>query len=120
MESEYRKIAPNVYRKWNPLTQIRTTITYFWEAGVKKMHVRHDQPKQFIQTVLDSNVDMQNSFKGYKHDIITQTTRLPIAVHAQIMDQCGFKAGQGYDEKKFKQILNDRDNYKLKTVPGVL
>lgn len=114
---DFVQVAPNVYRKWNAILGLRTTVTFDNVNG--KIHVRHDQPKKLITAVLDRNVSMQNDWKGkFGADLITQTTSMPIAVHSQIMKQCGHKPGQGYDEKKFKQIINDRDNYKLKTVPG--
>ncbi len=121
LDLTFRQIAPNTYQKWNAVLGVRTTVT-FVEAGDRagrKIHVRHDQPKALIADVLDRNVAMQNDFKGrYGGDLITQTASLPIVVHSQIMKQCGFQPGFGYDTKKFRQILNDRDNYKLKCVPG--
>jgi len=82
------------------------------------MTVRHEQPKQLIQGVLDMNIARQNDFTGFKGKEMYQATSLPIAIHEQIKKKCGFQPGHGYDEKKFRQIINDRDNYKLKTVPG--
>lgn len=74
-----------------------------------------------IQSALDRNVAMQNAAKAsFRDDYVTQAASLPIAVHRQIMAACGFQPGQGYDEKKFRAILNDRDYYKLKCVPGKL
>jgi hypothetical protein len=113
----FRKIAPDTYQKWNAVLGVRTTVTFDREG--RRIHVRHDQPKQMIADVLDRNVAMQNDWKGrFGGDLVTQTASLPIVVHSQIMKQCGFQPGQGYDEKKFRQIMNDRDNYKLKCVPG--
>lgn len=122
IELEYTKVASGKWVKWNPILRVRSTIEAIkWDSKGRatEFKVTRDQPKADIQAIVDFNVNMQNSWKGsYGGDLITQTTRLPTVIHQQIMEQCGFKAHQGYDEKKFKQIINDRDNYKLKTVPG--
>ena len=115
MDLSFTRIAPGTYQKWNAVLGVRTTVTF--DRG--KIHVRHEQPRQLVNDVLDRNVAMQNDFKGrYGADLITQTTSLPLVVHSQIMAQCGFQPGHGYDEKKFRRIMNDRDNYKLKCVSG--
>ena len=117
LDLTFRQIAPDTYQKWNAALCVRTTVTF--DRVGRKIHVRHDQPRALVAAVLERNVALQNDFKGrYGADVITQTTSLPIAVHRQIMAQCGFRPGQGYDGKKFRAILNDRDNYKLKCVPG--
>lgn len=119
IELSYKQIGPGVYQKWNPVQQIRSTIWFHGEGDNRKMTVRHEQPKKLIADVLALNVERQNNFKGnFKGVEMYQGTSLPISVDRQIKAQCGFKPGQGYDEKKFKQIMNDRDNYRLKTVPG--
>lgn len=119
LDLTFRQIGPDTYQKWNAALGVRTTLT-FDRAG-RKIHVRHDQPRALVEAVLDRNVAMQNSAKrSFKDDYVTQVSSLPIAVHRQIMAQCGFQPGHGYDEKKFRAILNDRDNYKLKCVPGKL
>jgi hypothetical protein len=117
LDLTFRQIAPGVYQKWNALMGIRTTVTFSPDG--KTMHVRHDQPKKLIRDVLNRNVALQNSGKSaHANDLITPVTSMPITVHKQVMQKCGFKPGQGYDVKKFRQIVNDRDYYKLKTVPG--
>lgn len=117
LDLTFRQIAPDTFQKWNAALGVRTTLT-FDRAG-KKIHVRHDQPRAVIAAVLERNVAMQNGAKAsFKDDVVTQVASLPIAVHRQVMAQCGFEPGHGYDEKKFRAILNDRDNYKLRCVPG--
>lgn len=122
IELEYKKVGPGKWQKWNALLCILSTIEAEYENGkLVRYHYRREQPKWFTDAVLDRNVAMQNDGKQrFGADLITQTASLPIAVHAQIMEKCGFKAGQGYDEKRFRQIMNDRDYYKLKTVSGRL
>jgi len=120
-QGEYQKIGPGVWRKWNPVLGLYTTLTVEYDAkgNRKAFHVKHEHPAKVLEAIIDRNVAMQNSWKGsYRGDLVTQTTSLPIAVHSQIMKQCGYEQGQGYDEKRFKQIINSRENYKLKTVPG--
>lgn len=112
---EFRQIAPGVYQKYNHILCIRTTVTF--RDGL--MHVKHEQPKEIIEDILDLNVKRQNDFAGYgKGDNLYQATSMPLAVHAQVMKACGHEPGKGYDVKKFKQIVNDIDYRKLKTVPG--
>lgn len=122
IELEYKKVGAGKWQKWNPVLNVLSTIEAEYENGrIVRYRVSRQQPKWFIDAVLDRNVAMQNSFKGtYGDDLVTQTTSMPIVVQQQVMEQCGFKAGQGYDEKKFRQIMNDRDYYKLKTIPGKL
>lgn len=118
---EYKKVGPGLYRKWNPTLGVYSTIQVNYDSNGRRTGFTHSiaQPDYILQQILDRNVAMQNSWKGkFGGDVVTQTTSLPIAVHQQIMAQCGFQAGHGYDEKKFRSILNDRDNYKLKTIPG--
>lgn len=111
-------IGPGTYQKWDSVLGIRTTVKFEGEGDQKLVHVRHEQPKQVIQDILDLNVARQNAFSGYGGDMMHQTSSIPLTVHSQIMKQCGNIPGVGYDQKKFSQILNDRDYYKLKTVPG--
>ena len=122
IEGEYTKVAAGKWVKWNPILRIRSTIQAVeWDSKGRatKFTVYREQPKEDIQAIVDLNVAMQNADKGnHVHDLITQTSRMPITVHQQIMQQCGWQPKHGYDEKKFRQILNDRDNYKLKTVAG--
>lgn len=121
VEGEYKKVGPGRWQKWNPILMVLSTLEaeYNTSGEIVRWHTRIQQPRAVQQAILDHNVDRQNSWKGrYGGDLITQTTSLPIAIHQQVMEQCGFQKGHGYDEKKFAQIMNDRDNYKLKCVPG--
>ncbi|MGE3476968.1 MAG: hypothetical protein AB7H70_14295 [Rhodospirillaceae bacterium] len=111
LDLSFRQIGPGLYVKWNPVLGIRTTVRF--ENGL--MHVKHEQR---VDDVLDLNVAQQNDFTGYRGKELVQATRIPMIEHRKIMERCGFQAGAGYDLKKFKQILNDRDYCKFKTVPG--
>lgn len=117
-ESPFQKIAHNTYRRWDPVLQKRVTVTFEGTGERKLMHVKIEQPKQLIQDILDMNVEQQNSFAGYGNAEGFQAFRMSPQVYQQIMEKCGHQPGKGYDEKKFKSILNDRDYYKLKTIPG--
>ena len=116
----YQRIAPRTYQRWDPVLLKRTTVQFEGSGEKLLMHVKIDQPPWVGKIILDNNVDLQNNFKGYgKGDGFYQATCIPAHVYwGQIMPKCGFQPGHGYDEKKFKQIVNDRDNYKLKVVPG--
>lgn len=111
LDLTFHQIGPGTYQKWNELLGIRTTIKF--QDG--KIHVKHEQR---IDDVLDLNVAQQNNFYSFKGVDSFQGTRIPLVEHRKIMKQCGYQQGKGYDQKKFKQIVNDRDNYKFRTVPG--
>lgn len=117
---EYKKVGAGVWRKWNPVQGIWSELRANYQGGkLVSYTVRRWHPPEILEAVLDRNVAMQNSWKGkYGDDCVTQQTAIPIALHQQIMDKCGFQQGHGYDEKKFRQIMNDSDYRKLKTVPG--
>lgn len=114
----FRTIGPGQYQKFNPLTGIRTTVTFTGSGDEKAMHVKRETALQVQNAILDMNVAEQNNFKGFKGVDIYQATRIPLIEHEKIMQRCGHVPGQGYDEKKFKQIVNDIDYRKLKVVPG--
>jgi hypothetical protein len=114
IDMDYKMIGPGTYQKWNPKTLVRTTVKFEGEL----MHVRHEQPKWVQQTILDDNQARKNDFAGYGNADAYNGIRAPMPVWQQIMKQCGFKQGQGYDQKKFRQIVNDSDYSKLKVVPG--
>jgi hypothetical protein len=114
IDMDFKMIGPGTYQKWNPKTLVRTTVKFDGDL----MHVRHEQPKWVQDTILEDNVARQNSFGGYGNADSFHGMRAPMPVWQQIMKRCGFKQGQGYDEKKLKQIVNDSDYSKLKVVPG--
>lgn len=115
---DFVQIAPNVWQKWNPVLGIRTTL----KRDGDLYHVRHEQPKQNIQAILDLNVKQQNDRVGpiAYGDHMYQATRIPLVMHSQIMKMCGHKPGQGYDVQKFKKIMNDSDYSKLRCISGKL
>lgn len=123
IELEYKKVGPGRWVKWNPILMLWSILEAERDSNGKlvRWHSKHVQPKEVTDAIIDFNVAQQNAWKGnFGSDVITQTSRLPIPIHRQIMEQCGYQPGHGYDEVKFKKILNDRDYYKLKTVPGRL
>ena len=115
----YEKVGNGHFVKWNPLLGIKSTLLIEPSGIAGKVNVT-TRREQYVGDILDLNVKQQNDFSGYKGKELFQGSRIPIVQHQRIMEKCGFKPGQGYDEKKFRQILNDRDFYKLKTVPGKL
>lgn len=122
IDGEFKKVGSGRWAKWNPILRIRTVLEvseYDGRGQPLAFRVYRQQPREDIEAILDLNVQTQNSWKGrYGADLGTQTTRIPIVIEQQIKEKCGFIPGQGYDEKKFRQIVNDRDYYKLKTVTG--
>jgi|TARA_R110000822_G_scaffold22114_7_gene69737 hypothetical protein len=109
----------SVYQKWNKHTLTRTTVTIWGQGEGKFMNVKHEQPKWVQNVIIDDNVARQNSFTGYTSGMEAyNAVRAPMPVWQQIMKKCGFKQGQGYDQKKFRQIANDSDYSKLKVIPG--
>ena len=115
--ASYRRVGPGKYIKFNPLLGITTKlwITASSKSGKVDIHTLHTQN---VEDILDLNVKQQNDFSGYRGKEGYQATRIPMVEYQQIMKRCGFKPGQGYDHKKFRQILNDSDYSKLRTVPG--
>lgn len=114
----FQTIGAGQYQKYNPLTGIRTTVTFTGTGDQKAMHVKRETALQVQSAILDMNVAQQNDFKGFKGVEVYQATRIPLIEHEKIMKACGHQPGQGYDVKKFKSIVNDIDYRKLKVVPG--
>lgn len=115
IDMDFKMIGPGTYQKWNPKTLTRTTVKFEGDL----MHVRHEQPKWVQEAILEDNVARQNDWRGnFKGMDAFNAMRAPMPVWQQIMKKCGFKQGQGYDEKKLKQIVNDSDYSKLKVIPG--
>jgi hypothetical protein len=116
----FTQIAPGTYRKWDPVMLMRTTVTFTGTGDKRLMHVRHEQPAWVTQTILDSNVERQNSFAGYgKGDGFYHGTTIPTPVYNQLMIACGRDQATGeYDEKKFKSFINSNEYSKLRVVPG--
>jgi hypothetical protein len=109
----------SVYQKWNRHTLTRTTVTIWGQGEGKMMNVKHEQPKWVQETIIEDNVARQNDWRGnFKGMDAFNAIRAPMPVWQQIMRDTGFQAGHGYDEKKFRQIVNDSDYSKLKVVPG--
>jgi hypothetical protein len=105
-------LSRNTYTKYEPMTGIRTTVTFDHKG--KAMHVRHDQD---VTAIIELNKIRQNEHRGsFKGELLSQVTSIPMLEHKKIMEKCGYVKGQGYDEKKFKQILNDPDYRYFKTV----
>jgi hypothetical protein len=116
-DGQFKCVGPGKYVKWNPVLGIRTILLVepSTTPGKVNVHVRYEQE---VSNVLDFNLHQQNEFRGFKGMDGYVGVRIPIVERNKVMEKCGFKPGQGYDEKKFKQIVNDRDFYKFKTVPG--
>lgn len=116
---QYRKVGPGKYYKYNPVLGIHSTLWILksasGRAGEVDIHTMHEQD---VGEVLDLNVMQQNNHAGFKGQDMYQGTRIPMVEYRKIMKRCGFVPGQGYDQKKFRQILNDSDYSKLRCVPG--
>lgn len=113
----YVQVGIGRYVKHNPILGVTSYLTVepSGKPGKVNVHVRHEQR---VDDTLDLNVYQQNEFRSFKGMDGYQATRIPLVEHRKIMQQCGFQAGHGYDEKKFKQIVNDSDFRKFKIVPG--
>ncbi len=116
--SGFRHIGAGLYVKYEPATGIRTTIRFERKGdGPGLMRVRHDQR---VDNIIELNKIQQNEFRGYRHDLMTQVTRIPLLEHRKIMEKCGYQPGHGYDQKRFARILNDPDYRFFKTVSARL
>jgi hypothetical protein len=114
----FQWVGLGTYRKYNALTGIRTTVQFTGTGDKRSMHVKHETELNRQAEILDLNVAQQNSFSGYKGKELVQGTRIPLLEHRKIMQQCGYQPGHGYDEKKFKAIINSNEYSKFRTVPG--
>ena len=116
--AQFVQIGPKTYRKYNPLTGIRTTVQFSGNGDEYAMHIKHETELNVQSDMLDLNVAQANDFSGYKGRDMFQATRIPLVEYQKIMKRCGHVPGQGHDEKKFKQILNSNEYSKLRCVPG--
>lgn len=111
VDLSFKQIGPGKYQKWNAAMGIKTTLTF--KDG--KIHVRHEQR---VDDVLDANVARQNEFTNFRGMDGYVGARIPLIEHRKIMAQCGYQPGKGYDEKRFKRIVNDIDHQKFRLIPG--
>jgi hypothetical protein len=100
------------YVRFNPATGIKTYIVFDHKNG--KVIVRKTQ---VVQNLVDLNLAEQAEFNGFKGDRPYRVARIPWVERNKMMEACGYQDGE-YDEAKYNAILDDRDNYKLKTIPG--
>lgn len=115
--AQFQVVSPGHYVKFNPLTGVRTTVLLEGSGDTRKMTVRHDQALSVQKAILDLNVARQNDFAGYGEGVY-QASSIPLVAFEQVKKKCGFQPGYGMDPVAFKRLLNDRDYYKFKTVPG--
>lgn len=112
---EWAHIGRGTYQKYNPTLRIRTTV-FSEPAGVSgkvNLRVVHEQ---YTGDIIELNKKQQNEFRGFRNDLMTQTSRIPLVHWQDWMKKCGQdKTGQ-YDEKKFKSLINDPDHRYFKTV----
>ena len=100
------------YVKFHPGTGIKTRIIFDHQNG--KVIVRKTQ---VVQNIIEANLAEQSEFNGFKGDRPYRVARIPWLERNKLMERCGYENGE-YDETKYNAILDDRDNYKLKTIPG--
>lgn len=124
MEHGFTLIAKSddisVYRRWDPVLLKRITVRFEGKGDKKLMHVKMEQPKWVVNTILENNVQLQNNFSGYgKGDGFYRGASIPAPIYGQFMEASGRDPITGeYDEKKFKSLVNDSDHSKLRVVPG--
>lgn len=111
---QWVQIGRGTYQKYNPTLGIRTTVR-MEESGVPGKINLHTKHEQYVGGIIELNKRQQNDFKGFKGDLMTQVARIPLVEHRKIMQRCGLERGQ-YDQKKFRQILNDPDYKYFKTI----
>ena len=100
-----------VYLKENPYLGIRTYMI-FQPDGVIKI-----RKTQRVDKIIDRNLAAQSDFAGFKKPL-TMIASVPIVVDQEFKKRAGFNNKTGeYDVGKYNSLLDDRDNYKLKTVP---
>lgn len=116
LTDEYRKIGPGTYQRFSPITGIRTTIYLETLPGGKRnMTIKQEQD---VEHIIARNTFLQNNFSGYDKNL-HQVASVPLVWDNEFKRLSGQVNGKGeYDEKKYKSLLNDRDYYRFKTVPG--
>lgn len=100
------------YVRENPQTGIRTYIVFDHANG--KVIIRKTQR---VDRIVEANLAEQAEFTGFKGDRPYRVARVPWLERQRMMEACGLENGE-YDETKYNRLLDDRDNYKLKTIPG--
>jgi len=100
------------YMKENPLLKIRTYLIFKNDGTIT---VRKTQR---IDATIDANVQDQNSFYSFGNQPMVRVANVPLIVDRQFKEKAGLNHRTGeFDRKKYNSLLDDRDNYKLKTVP---
>lgn len=100
------------YVKENAQTGIKTYIIFDHKNG--KVTIRKTQR---VDRLIDANLAEQADFTGFKGDRPYRVARVPWIERQKMMEACGLQNGE-YDEAKYNAMLDDRDNYKMKTIPG--
>ena len=108
--TDYTMVNPGHFTRYNPMNGVKTDI-YFHDG---KMTVRHSQR---VDAILDANHEQASNFRGYDTTGLRHVARLPITEWNKLKQATGWKEGQGHDEVALRRYLNDRDNYRLKTIP---
>jgi hypothetical protein len=100
------------YLKENPLTGIRTYLTFTADGLVKVTKT------QRVDRIVDRNVRAQNDFRGFKATPMVQIASVPWVVDQQLKTMAGFDpVTKEYDRDRYNSLL-DTDYQKLKTIPG--
>ncbi len=115
MPPDYRfhSVTPEgrVYLKENQYLGIRTYMIFRPDGLIT---IRKTQR---IDRLIDRNVAAQNDFQGFKRDMALVAS-VPIIVDQQFKKRAGYDHRTGnFDRDVYNRQLDDRDNYKLKTVP---
>lgn len=112
MIAGYTKTAPGRWEKFDPITRIGSRLIWENDGTIRV------QKFQRVAEILDMNISQANNFSGYGKGGLTHVARVPALEWSKLMTKCGHVPGQGYDEKKRDQILNDSDFKYFKTIPG--
>lgn len=103
------------YRDYDKVTGILREITFNGDGTFTTRRWQN------VQAVADINKLHQETFQRNTKSGYQRQAVLPMVIHQQFMEKCGFKPGKTggeYDKKKMDQLLNDPDYAKFKARPG--
>lgn len=113
---DYRKTEKHVFEKVDPRTRVKTRMIFDHASG--EIKVQKIQDPHAVQALVDMNKEARDSHRRYNGNGMTKVSSIPLVEWQKIMARCGNQPGIGYDQEKFRKIINDGDYAKLRTVPG--
>ena len=119
-QREAKKFAAGLWSllRYDPESGVETWVQKEPRSdGGYALHVMEVQKN--IPEILDHNAKIKSAqgsdWTKRKHGAVVAS--VPIAIDNELKRQCGLEGGE-YDKKKYRQLINDSDYSKLRTVDG--